>query len=608
VDERPGEAAVLDQDLVAVRARVGPGARALEHDGALLRLGDAQPEGEREVLPVRELGHAGEGRVVVAVEAQRLAQPAGNELGRVEQRAGLGCVDGVLEPAIGQRIQREARRGRGQRELGPARAPGVELGAARRTQLDRSALEFLHLRAQPLDLGRLLLGRQGQRRRGCRRREVRVQPALVHVVEVGEQAVVVVLRDGVVLVVVAARALEREPEESRAEGVHAVGHVLDAVFLLDAATLVGLAVQAVEGRGQALVARGAGQQVAGELGAQEAVVGQVFVERADQPVAPGPDGALGVGLVAVGVGVARQVEPGGGHALAEARVGEQALDEALVGVAGALGEEEVDLCARRRQAGQVERDAPDQRLALGLRARRQALGLQARQHEAVDRVPAPGLVAQRGQARAARRHEGPVRRVLGPRGDPAAQQLALLRGQRRLLRLRRRHALVGIRAGDAREQQALRRRAGNDREARLARGRRAREGVEAQLRLARARVGAVAGEAALGQERADLAREIGRARAPLGACRLTRGSRAQGGRQRGRQDGRRQEPERRGMEADLRHGRVPPTLSCLGLSRPRSRGANRVAPGLVQGPGRPRRGSPPRSNVGWTHPLSGGSA
>ena len=80
--------------------------------------------------------------------------------------------------------------------------------------------------------------------------------------------------------------------------------------------------------------RGPGQQVAGQLPGDELVVRQIGVEGLDDPVAPGPHGAIDVGLVAVGVGVAGQVEPVDGHALAEPGRGQQAVDQALVGVRG----------------------------------------------------------------------------------------------------------------------------------------------------------------------------------------------------------------------------------------------------------------------------------
>ena len=142
--------------------------------------------------------------------------------------------------------------------------------------------------------------------------------------------------------------------------------VLGAELFLDAAAFVGLAVKPVEGGGDALIARGARQQIAGELPGQELIVGKVAVEGADHPVAIRRHVAIDVRLVAVGIGVARQVEPVHGHALAIRRRRQVAIDDALEGRRRGVGEERVDLGEGRRQAGQRQRRAANERLARGL--------------------------------------------------------------------------------------------------------------------------------------------------------------------------------------------------------------------------------------------------
>ena len=97
-----------------------------------------------------------------------------------------------------------------------------------------------------------------------------------------------------------------------------------------------------------------GQLVAGELLADEAVVGLVVVERADDVVAVAPGVGLGVvALVAVGLGEPDEVEPVPAPLLAVAGRVEQAVDQLLVGVGRRVVDEGVDLLGRRRQAGQV---------------------------------------------------------------------------------------------------------------------------------------------------------------------------------------------------------------------------------------------------------------
>ena len=132
-----------------------------------------------------------------------------------------------------------------------------------------------------------------------------------------------------------------------------------------------------------------------------------------------------VGLIAVGVGVARGVEPADRHPLAEPGRGQQAVDDLLVRVRAGVALERIDLGEGRRQAGQVERHAAEQDAALGLGRRREPLALQPGQDEGVDRVADPLLAADPGNRRALRRDERPVRLPLRPLGDPAADRLDL---------------------------------------------------------------------------------------------------------------------------------------------------------------------------------------
>ena len=68
-------------------------------------------------------------------------------------------------------------------------------------------------------------------------------------------------------------------------------------------------------------------KTAGELLEREAIERLVVVERAHQLIAPRPDRALAVFLVAVGVGVARYVQPVARPAFAVVRRGEQAIHQ-----------------------------------------------------------------------------------------------------------------------------------------------------------------------------------------------------------------------------------------------------------------------------------------
>src|SRR5207245_1044764 len=110
---------------------------------------------------------------------------------------------------------------------------------------------------------------------------------------------------------------------------------------------------AMEAGGDAVVHGRIREQVSGDLLDRELVEGHVGVEGVDDPVAVGPDLARAVLLVAVGIGVAGEVEPTAGPALAVVGAGEEAVDELLVGVGGGVFGESVGFLGRRRKADQV---------------------------------------------------------------------------------------------------------------------------------------------------------------------------------------------------------------------------------------------------------------
>ena len=116
-----------------------------------------------------------------------------------------------------------------------------------------------------------------------------------------------------------------------------------------------------------------GQQIAGDLFADELVVRLVAVEGVDDIVAIAP--GVRIGQVARRAGrfaVAGHVEPVPAPAFAEARRGQQPIDDLLEGVGGVVLEERVDLLGRRRQAGQIEGHAADQRQPVRVADRRRA--------------------------------------------------------------------------------------------------------------------------------------------------------------------------------------------------------------------------------------------
>ena len=161
--------------------------------------------------------------------------------------------------------------------------------------------------------------------------------------EEGLQAEVIFLQQGIELVVVTPRALESQAQEDIAGGVGDVGqHGVPLAGGVPVVVLVNAQAQ-VTGRDLGVGFVGV-QFVAGQLFLHEAVVGLIGVERADHvvPVAP-RGGAQVVGLVAIGIGVADQIQPMAGPAFAVAGTGEQAIHEPFVGIGTTVRDKLVNL-------------------------------------------------------------------------------------------------------------------------------------------------------------------------------------------------------------------------------------------------------------------------
>ena len=127
--------------------------------------------------------------------------------------------------------------------------------------------------------------------------------------------------------------------------------------------------------------------IGGELGDDELVERPIGVEAGDDPI------AIGVGMlvvavffedVALGVGVAGDVEPVAGPAFAEARRGEQPIDGGFVAGIARVGGEFVELFGRRRQADEVVVQAVAAGPAARLRRRREVGRFELGQNEAID--------------------------------------------------------------------------------------------------------------------------------------------------------------------------------------------------------------------------------
>src|SRR5262249_19560135 len=149
--------------------------------------------------------------------------------------------------------------------------------------------------------------------------------------------------------------------------------------------------------------------VAGDLLAEEAVVGLVGVEAGHDVIAVTPGvGPWMVALVALRFRPAGEVEPVTAPAFAVVGRRQQPVHKSLVGVGRRVVDGGVDLLRRRRQPGQVERQPADEDAARRFGGGGEAVGLVLLGDEGVDGVADPGGVLSGGYGGPADGAGGPV--------------------------------------------------------------------------------------------------------------------------------------------------------------------------------------------------------
>ena len=351
----------------------------------------------------------------------------------------------------------------------------------------------------PLSIGRLVL-------------EVRLRRAaggtgFINAVEVGRQAVVIVLRNRVELVVVTLRAAQRESQKNRARRIHAVKHVVDSRLFLITPALAVVHVVAVKTRRQNLLGCRAGQQIARELLDRKFIERFVLIETVNHPVSPRPVGTSGVCLEAVRVAVPSPVEPPHRHPLAEMRRCQQLIDQAIPVLRRWRLRKTLHQIRLGRQAGQVERKPPNQRMSRGLiRQFKLRLG-QSLLDKEIDRVRAVDR-----NRRSFRFHERPVLAPRSTLSNPFCQDFDRLPVQRLLVRISGRHDQVGIGRGHAFQEGTFFRLARNNHciAASIFGGGLAL--VQPQLTFSRALIKPVTGETVVRNDRSDVTIEIDVAR------------------------------------------------------------------------------------------------
>ena len=113
--------------------------------------------------------------------------------------------------------------------------------------------------------------------------------------------------------VVAFGTFKRQPQESFSEGIGAVAHVFHAVFFINDPAFLGDFVVSVKAGSQDGLLIFGGKPITCELPGHKFFIRIIFIERMDDPVAPGPHSAQAIVLVSMAIGVAGEVHPGNGH-------------------------------------------------------------------------------------------------------------------------------------------------------------------------------------------------------------------------------------------------------------------------------------------------------
>ncbi len=260
--------------------------------------------------------------------------------------------------------------------------------------------------------------------------------------EDGSQGVVVLGRNRVELVVVAASAGDGQSQESLGESVdllvHQVVDHLGLVLLGDGAGANRQKPGAEHGSNVGIPRLVGGIEVSGNLILDETIIGEVSIEAVDHvvPVAPGI-GHCDVFVQAAGIGVAGDVQPVAAPALPVAGRGQQAVHQPRKGPGSPVADKLLDFLLRGGQAVKVELGPAEQRQLAGAGRRVQALFLQLAQHEGIHRRPNPARIThlrRLGVAQGLKRP--PVGYTVGtmriflpgsPRLDPFPQDLRFLR-------------------------------------------------------------------------------------------------------------------------------------------------------------------------------------
>ena len=337
-------------------------------------------------------------------------------IGGLDRRDGIGaegCRHGLIEDRIEGR-RREADRldrrlaatgeegghSRGHRPADQVAVALVAVGVEPGRGIGRPVVD--HHRAAAFDPPQhAVVIRLKRPRIGLPRKPVLPQP---HRLEEGPQPEVILLGERVELVIVAVGAVRGQPEKRLADMLDGRPHPIVGIE--------GIPIADEIPGGDAGVAVARMEFVGGEHGAHHLVVAGVGIERGDDPVAPAehlrgavPD--VGHMPAAVPVGIAPHIHPMPAPSFAVGRGVEEPVDEPVVGIGGGVGKKGPQVVARRRQSGEIERHAPQERRPIGSSQRLEAVCGKSGVEEAIDRMTRAAR-PHRGQLRPLGSHEGPV--------------------------------------------------------------------------------------------------------------------------------------------------------------------------------------------------------
>ena len=141
------------------------------------------------------------------------------------------------------------------------------------------------------------------------RRAVGHDGRFVIVVQEGKEAVVLLLRNGIVFVVMALGTLNGNAEHRLADAVHSINETIDAKLLGICPALFIQHRIAQEPSGHAAGIGRLRQQVASDLLDEKLVIGQVAIEGVDHPISVRPDKPGLVLFETIGVGIASRIQP-----------------------------------------------------------------------------------------------------------------------------------------------------------------------------------------------------------------------------------------------------------------------------------------------------------